>query len=101
MNINSVPTFNQPVKPSKPVTPPSGNIENRQPPTEPSKPNTVNSTQALNNTSIDANVLQSLQDIFKNYDDVSKLDQKGLNELSSRLKEAGLLESGTFINTSV
>ena len=36
--------YNKPQKPQVPTTPPGGNIENRQAPSEPSKPIEINNT---------------------------------------------------------
>ena len=35
----------KPAQPTAPIPPPGGNIENRQPPAQPTKPTSVNSTQ--------------------------------------------------------
>lgn len=80
-------------QPTAPTSPPGGNIENRQPPPPPSK---------TNGTSQESNsALGVLQEILNEVSDVSNLDKDKQVELTSRLQDAGLLEPGILLDTTV
>ena len=80
----------KPSKPNAPTSPPGGNIENRQPPAEPTKPgNGINSSG-----------LSSLQNILSGFDENNSLTSEDQKKLSAKLAEAGFSGSGSIINLS-
>jgi len=85
MEISNISAYQpmKPIKPAEPTPPPGGNIENRQPPSESSKPAGPSNTGTVNNSA-----LQSLQKILNNYSDMSNLDKNIPVELASQLQNS-------------
>lgn len=86
----------KPQQPAAPTPPPGGNIENRQPPSEPSPPGSSSGTSY----GVNFDALSTLQSILNDYTDVSALSNNQQDEISSRLRNAGLLQPGSLLHVT-
>lgn len=86
----------KPAKPTAPTPPPGGNIENRQAPSEPSAPTQSGSTSY----GVNFTALSKAQSILGDYTDISALDSNQQKEVTSRLRDAGLLEPGSLLHVT-
>jgi len=101
MEINSISTYQatKPVKPAEPTPPSGGNIENRQAPSEPSAPSKPTGASS-SNSEINYSALKILQEILSDFSNEATLSSNQQKELTSRLGESSLLETGAIIDTT-
>lgn len=82
-------------KPTQPATPQrSGSIKSQRPPAEPVTP----SRSPFNKDGINLAALGKLQNILKDYPDVSALTTQQQSELKTRLQRAGLTRTGSVLH---
>lgn len=100
MNIDGVSNiqYAKPAKPQQPTPPQGGNIENRQPPAEPSAPSGSESNGISSEIKVNYSSLKTLQEILADYSDVSNLETGQREELKARLNKSGLLAPGALID---
>ncbi len=97
MEINGLSSYQsvKPNKPAEPTAPAGGNIENRQPPSEPPPPQSLSDSSSVNEEA-----LQLLEEILSQYTSLSELTDEEQDELSTKLEEAGLTGQGSVLNTT-